>query len=108
MSLDQTIEPGCTCDYCVKWRPWAKRVLEKLGPGEDSDLLLDFMDMEASHSEDAECANAKIAGIWPGWEQMKLRQEHKCNGCKRSYQLIPPPKHTVPNCCHDCAKGGLL
>lgn len=60
----------CKCDICAKWSPLFNRIMPLLTP-EDRVLLDEFRTNEMMESLDLGVAQAKLDGIWPGWEWMK-------------------------------------
>jgi hypothetical protein len=59
----------CKCDLCTKWSPLHRRIMAKLR-GKDRKLFGEYLMMNASDSDDLGAANAKLAGDWPGWEEL--------------------------------------
>jgi hypothetical protein len=59
----------CQCDLCQKWFPLIRRVRRKLR-GKDLLLFDEYVEIAMQHAEDADAAEAKLAGKWPGWGWM--------------------------------------
>ncbi len=62
----------CECDYCKRISPMWDYVSKALSI--QPELLKDFewfMEKSMYDGDELCCANAKLEGIWPGWEWMK-------------------------------------
>jgi hypothetical protein len=58
---------ACDCDWCTVWAPLARKLQAQLPADsqEDFEALLDYL---TSAARDGGTAQAKLDGVWPGWE----------------------------------------
>jgi len=60
----------CLCDLCVRISPMQKRIRNALPKELRKDF--DYLTMRmACAEEDRDASDAKLNGLWPGWEWIK-------------------------------------
>lgn len=60
----------CDCEWCIKWSPIVQKIMNQLdeeSKQEFDDLIMHYACIE----DDLGATQAKLEGVWPGWEFMK-------------------------------------
>lgn len=60
----------CGCDFCQHWSPLIDHIKAQLNE-DGKKLLNELVEHYMYESEDGAVAEAKLAGDWPGYEELK-------------------------------------